>query len=218
MHSETGACIAALEYGQHQVTVWLSVDLKEDKKNNVAKQYQKARLRTLNESFDALLTIEDDMVIPSDAIVKLADVPYADIVYGVYLFKMEAPPPLLNINRFEHLNKRGKSLSYFPTEMEQAWEQKIIRCSGMGQGCMFVKRKVLEKIEFTSPPHPDYYPDGPFANDCQRYGFSQYAHFGVECGHIQADGSVLWPHLHDPGIVQGIMRGSNYRNVGVGNA
>jgi len=49
----------------------------------------------LDQGFDALLTIEHDMVIPPDALLKLLDTK-ADVVYGLYVFRSQ--PKTLNAN------------------------------------------------------------------------------------------------------------------------
>lgn len=182
--------IKALQCGVHKVTYWLSVDEKENKVKNVLTQYQKARLRALSEDFDALLLIESDMIVPPDTLVKLADVEKADAVYGVYLFRHGKP--VLNAYRYVDSINADMSLQNYPRDLEQAWKQKVIPVSGLGFGCLLIYRRVLEQIEFRAPVDGAY-PDGPFANDCQRMGFKQYARFDVICGHIQDNGYVLWP-------------------------
>ena len=44
---------------------------------------------------------------------------------------------------------------------------------------------------FEAGGHPS--PDMQFAADCMRLGIVMKAHFGVPCGHIKPDGSILWP-------------------------
>ena len=192
LRAETAASIDALDHGGHEVTTWISVDEEADKRGNVVKQYQKARERTIKDGFDAVLFIEHDMIIPPDALVKLADVPQADVVYGVYLWRHGSP--MVNILRYVDSVNTDQSLDFFPTELAKAWKQKIIRCSGLGFGCTFIRRSVFDKVKIRKPPDGDY-PDGPLASDCQRLGLKQYARFDVECGHIREDGFILWPHV-----------------------
>ncbi|HPW86638.1 MAG TPA: hypothetical protein PLU78_05550 [Chitinophagales bacterium] len=160
---------------------------------NTLHQYQLARRITLEENFDYLFTVEHDMIIPEDALVKLLEVD-AGVAYGVYRFRQN--PAVLNVYRPVGKKARwpNRSLDYFPEVLERARRQVITDCSGLGFGCTLIKREVLEKVEmrrFEVGGHPS--PDMQFAADCVRLGIVMKAHFGVSCGHIKPNGTVLWP-------------------------
>lgn len=160
---------------------------------NTLHQYKLARRITLEEGYDYLFTVEHDMIIPEDALVKLLEVD-AGVAYGVYRFRQK--PAVLNVYRAVGIKARwpNKSLDYFPELRERARRAVITECSGLGFGCTLIKREVLEQVEmrrFEAGGHPS--PDMQFAADCMRLGIVMKAHFGVPCGHIKRDGSVLWP-------------------------
>lgn len=191
IHPETQRSIDALDHGEHEVIVVIRPDPHENKTGNVLKQYQWARAHVLDNGFDALLTIEHDMIVPHDALTKLADTP-APVVYGLYMFRHASPT--LNAFRAVQAPAMDQTLTMFPDELKRARAAIAWPVSGLGFGCTLIHREVLERIEMRSP-NGGYYPDGGLANDCQRLGIKQIARFDVECGHICDDGHVLWPDL-----------------------
>lgn len=159
---------------------------------NTLYQYRLARQQVLKEGFDALLTVEHDMVIPPDALVKLLDTD-ADVAYGLYLFRQGKPA--LNCLRVTSSRRWiDMTITYFPDLVEKGKQQGWLECSGAGLGCTLIHRRVLEKVDFRRTEqggHPA--PDMPLAEDCVRNGFKQVCRFDVICGHIKPDGKVLVP-------------------------
>lgn len=166
-------------------------DIRNSHENTLLK-YQGARARTLEGGYDYLLTFEHDMICPADSIGKLLAVAVdAGVVYGVYLFRGKRP--VLNIFRYVNSTSIDQSYSFFPDEEREAvLGRKPVRCSGAGFGLTLIKREVLEKIVIRRADNGHPSPDIPFAQDCQRTGVVQMAHFGVLCGHIDKN-RVLWP-------------------------
>lgn len=164
---------------------------------NVLAQYRRGRERCLADGYDALLTVEHDMVLPDNAVQELADTP-GDVVYGVYLFRWGA----FVLNAFEYVGQRniGESLSLHPRKAQAAMRAGTVRVSGCGWGCTLLRRRALERIEF-----PETYPENPaydirFAQLAVRAGLEMYANFRVLCGHKYRD-MVMWPDLDDPHVV-----------------
>jgi len=155
---------------------------------NLCRKLKKARTLALEGGYDALLTVESDIIVPEDALETLAAVE-ADVVYG--LFVLRFPPYHWNVAT--RMRPRGEVhfLSANPQAAGAAWG-KVIPCEGHGQGICLIRTRVLEAIEFRNP-HPDLRAqDWYFSFDCQRLGFSQMADLAVVCGHI--DGEVIyWP-------------------------
>jgi hypothetical protein len=168
-------------------------DRKADHENTLY-QYRKARRVTLDGDYDALLTIEHDMIVPADALEKMLDTD-ADVVYGLYRFRQKQP--ILNCCRAVSSRWADMSITYFPELIDKGKRQGWLECSGDGLGCTLIHRRVLEKIDFrrAQSGHPS--PDLPFASDCQSNNFKQICRFDVPCGHIKPDGEVLWPFDKD---------------------
>ena len=142
------------------------------------------------------------MIIPPDALRQLQAVPETitlesqhvipvAAVYGVYVLRHGAR--VLNAWRHTNGGYVGMSLTMFPKMLSRAKKQVIARVSGVGFGCTLIRRFALEKVDFHPARSGHPVPDVPFAEDCIRNGWAQLAHFGVECGHICPDGTVLWP-------------------------
>jgi hypothetical protein len=189
MFEQTRSSLDALEYGEHDVTQWISVDETPNRKENIFLQYERAWERARAEDFDAILTIEHDMIIPPDALVKLAEVD-ADICYGVYLFRETAT---LNAMFAGDDALLVGSLDNHPDERARAFESAgSWPVAGAGFGCTLIRRSVFESIDLRKPRGGSF-PDLPLAYDTAKAGLRQAAHFGVLCGHICPDGFELWP-------------------------
>jgi hypothetical protein len=164
-------------------------ETKQDHENTLY-QYRLARRMVLDGDYNALLTIEHDMIVPEDTLIKMLDTD-ADVVYGLYLFRHMTP--VLNCLRAVKSDWVDMSITYFPEIAEQGYKQGWLECSGSGFGCTLMHRRVLEMIDFrrSDSGHPT--PDMPFATDCLRNNYKQVCRFDVVCGHIKPDGTVLWP-------------------------
>lgn len=157
------------------------------KMRNVVAQYQRARELCLAGGYDALLTVEHDMILPSNAVEKLyrTDAP---VVYGVYMLRHGTPT--LNAWRYEGSRNLGMSLSLYPDEVRAAMRRGWVEVCGTGWGCTLIRREVLERLQIHSNNESDA-GDITFSTECIRTGIKQIARFDVLCGHILPDGRVL---------------------------
>ena len=108
--------------------------IKEDHENTLLK-YKRARQKVLNDGYDALFTVEHDMIIPKDALVKMLDTK-ADVVYGLYYFRHVKP--VLNALRAVAVDWPDMSMSFFPEYIKKGKRQGWIECSGAGMGCTLI--------------------------------------------------------------------------------
>lgn len=158
---------------------------------NILLQYQRARAMCIEGDYDALLTVEHDMVLPADTLEKLwaVDKP---VVYSVYV--MRHGPLRLSAWTVKRPVEHGLAIDLHPEEYRNALEKKVVPVTGIGTGCTLIRREVLEKIDFRRegggyrPAH-----DIGFAMDLMDAGIEQYAHFDAPSGHILPTGEVLWP-------------------------
>lgn len=191
---ETAASIARQEFSGELVRVVSTHNpYPVPDHRNVLAQYRLARQRVLEGGFDALLTVEHDMILPDGAAQALWDTA-GDVIFGVYMFRLGSHV----LNAFEYVGQRniGESLSLHPRKAQAALKKGVVRVSGAGWGCTLIRRTVLEQIEF-----PGEYPENPaydirFAQLCVRADVTMMANFGVLCGHIQGE-RVLWPYSDD---------------------
>lgn len=164
--------------------------------DHILHRYQLARRLTLEGGYDALLTVESDMIVPPDALLRLVRAD-ADVVYGLACGRGNK-----KWNVFSVLEER--SARYFQdtdTAMARsAFEQGLIlRSRGAGLGCTLIRRHVLEAVEFRRPEggaSNDWY----FALDVEAAGYEQVTDFGTVCGHITTRPApmIIWPDPKQP--------------------
>lgn len=155
---------------------------------NTLVHYQQARQRVLDEGYDALLTVEHDIIIPQDGLQKLWDID-KPVAYGVYTFR--GSKNIVNAFRMVRSKNPDMSMSAFKGMLARALKREVIEVSGTGNGCTLIRREVLEQIDFRRTDKDNPVPDMPFSTDCMKAGIKQWAHFGVLCGHI-IDTGTLW--------------------------
>lgn len=157
-------------------------------------QYRRGREAFLQGRYDAMLTIESDIIPPPDTLKRLAALD-ADVAYGAYVFRNS---PVLNLFHVyamppaQRARNVGKSLS-----ITGGWppKQDVIDVSGAGLGCTLIKRHVLEAIDFRTLQtlSPGAHCDSWFTADVWKRGYTMKADTRVVCGHKREDGEVLWP-------------------------
>jgi hypothetical protein len=157
-------------------------------------QYIKGRDFFLRGDYDAMLVIESDIIPPADTLKRLAALD-CDVAYGCYLFRNQRNPV---VNVFERYPDKNGSQARNPGESltvrglwPKAKQRGVVPCSGAGFGCVLIKRRVLEAVPMRL--EGGGHCDTPWTNDVYRAGFSMMADTGVLCGHVDEDGTVLWP-------------------------
>ena len=192
VHPLTEASLAALRgprEGGDELTIWRQGgdDPVLTHYENLCAKHNLARQRVLDEGFDALLSIEADMVVPADAVMRLTAVD-ADVAYGLYvsrstymwlLFEQIAP-------------KGGASITKTPERAAAVWGQ-VVPSAGVGMGCTLIHRRVLERVSFRLDAAGPFADDWQFALDVAAAGFRQAHDTAVVCGHVVKDGLVAWP-------------------------
>lgn len=161
----------------------------EGKYFDLLEKYQLARQMTLDGDYDALFTVECDVILPPFALLKLSQVE-ADVAYGLYVNRHGRHRWLA----FDHIaDISGASLSDVPDQAAASWG-KVVETEGVGLGCTLIHRRVLEKIPFRVDD-PRTANDWHFALDCKAQGFVQKHDLSVVCGHIQGepDPKIYWP-------------------------
>lgn len=164
------------------------------KYQDLCAKHNEARDMVLAGGYDAVLFVENDMIVPPETLERLCAVD-ADVAYGLYVSRHGWH----NWLAFYHVDGYvGESFSRNPGRMRDAWG-KVLETCGVGMGCTLIHRHVLERIEFRTPPDDAVADDWMFALDCIDHGFRQAHDFGVVCGHISPNGRVLWPNPEAPG-------------------
>ena len=80
---------------------------------NVLVAYRKARAMCLDGGYDALLTVEHDMILPDDAVQLLSETS-GDVIFGVYIHRHSS----YDLNAYEYVDARtlGPSLTHSPAK------------------------------------------------------------------------------------------------------
>lgn len=198
MRPEMRASMEALDLEGIDLT-WMVIDEQPwpaPDHRNVLHMYRKARTRALKGNYDVMWTVEHDMVLPPDAAQHLNATP-GDVVYGVYIIRFGTQ--VLSAFRYVDNQNMGDSFSLDREGLEEALKHTVVRCSGTGWGCTWIRRDALKAIQF-----PESYPDNPpfdiaFSHLLLRQGLVMYANFRVLCGHIK-DGVTLWPIEHNQAV------------------
>lgn len=164
---------------------------------NITDKYNRGRDMALDLEYEAMLCLEDDMVVPPDALTRLLALD-ADIAYGLTVWRHGRPGWSARLS----LDGAGRvaNLSDDPAAARAAWG-KVIDVAGVGTFCTLIKRRVLEALPSRLDPQwPSLCCDWWLSVDAQAQGFSQRADLGVVCGHITMEPTprVLWPAVDSP--------------------
>jgi hypothetical protein len=164
-----------------------------DGNQNVLHNYEVARQRFLSGDYTHLLTLEDDMVPPPDAL-NLLLVTSAPVAYSLYCWR-RTPYHWSAYRTLEELGGASISDNNPWQAQQQAQNNAVIEVVGVGLGCTLIDRATVERIPFRCPYGIGGANDWYFALDCQAAGVRQVAHLGVRCGHITPAPSlrIIWP-------------------------
>ena len=151
---------------------------------NIQLNYEKMRKLVISEGYDKVFVVEEDMIIPKDALKKLLEVD-APIVSGLYSFRH-------GINR-PNIFKSGVNESGWEGLMtwEEANTGETVTISGGCMGCLLVDKSAL--MDFSFETAESSAPDRPFMMHCNSHGINQVARLDVICGHQEINGTSVWP-------------------------
>lgn len=225
VHPATMAAIWGLEWN-HPIDVMFGWQVEGEiahPYDDINDKYNRARATVLQGDYDALLTVEADMLIPSDALQRLAAVD-ADVAYGLYCSRhnRSGRPDGYKWLAFQYASEAASiSWSAHPRHAirRKVWG-KVAETHGLGFGCTLIHRHVLAAFPFRTHATHAVSNDWMFSLDCQAHGFKQAHDFGLVCGHILSDGvNAIWPdidaeHLYS---IRSISHGISYHS-GVGDA
>lgn len=175
-------------------------------RENLALKQNESRRVALAGNYSHLFFVEEDMLIPKDALLNLLKA-NADVAYGLYCFRRYPH----TWNAVAALNT--ESLTWYaynfgePSYIRSLWGS-VVPVDGLGFGCTLISRKVLKEIEFRidwDKPHMDgniSHSDVYFALDCLEAGFTQVCDTSVVCGHITQtpNPSVIIPVIPGSGL------------------
>lgn len=187
---ETWASLQALQWpGTLDIVLGRNDTVTGHRYEDLANKHNQARTLALYGGYDALMFVEADMVIPADALERLAAVD-ADVVYGLYCSRHTPQFVWLCCDRLS-----ATSVNWLVTSAETAgriWGR-TVESAGVGLGCTLIRRQALDSVGFRTHPKHTVADDWLFSLDCQRHGLRQAHDLGVVCGHIVDDKMMVWP-------------------------
>ena len=180
-------------------------DPREQGVKNHLHQYRRGRKAFLDGNYEGMLVIESDIIPPKDTLTRLAALD-VDLAYGCYTFQVSpvvnvalrygSPPGNIGMVKPAPYKARnvGESLSTRPGLWDAAIEQGVVDCSGAGLGCVLIKRRVLQEIDFRIGwPESKAHCDSYFTIDAYKADFTMKADTAVFCGHKTVDGNIKYP-------------------------
>lgn len=162
----------------------------KDAYRNVQLNYEKMRRIALSDAYSAVWCVEDDMLPPADALTKLLETSKATdapIVSGLYVLRHGANVP--NLMQYGRSVEIGSSMEWAAVKRHLARGETVIPISGGCQGCLVIRREVLEGFSFIRETRGA--PDMDLMRYCFQNGIEQMAQLDVRCGHIESDGRLL---------------------------
>ena len=159
-------------------------------RNNIAQQ-------AMNEQADYVLMIDNDVTVPSDALVNLLDDP-KDICLGYYAHRNAAnvydgKTSVCRLGEFNYTQQ------YPALELKQLREQGQykVHIHGGGMGCALIRTELFRKFEFPWFDWVNYKDRGVLSEDlyfceqCNKKNIPVYTDTRVACGHLLRH--MQWP-------------------------
>ena len=168
----------------------------EDRFRAVTRKYQALQRIFLSGPWDVLLTCEQDMLLPPDALQRLSRLVKdgADIAYGLYVWRYTEQFWWSAHPRIE-TDAAGVpwfwSLTQYPEEARALWGQPIV-VAGLGLGCTLLTRHALTRLSFRQA-RADHCCDTTLALDAQSEGLIQICDTGAVCGHMLDETRTIYP-------------------------
>lgn len=191
---------------------------------NIVHHHNKARRMTLEGGYDAMLSIEADMIVPEDAVERLIATG-ADVAYGLYVWRHarekkreEKRHKWHRWSAYRELTLWGGtsiSLDWTGEEQRAAWG-KVLDVAGLGMGCTLIRRNVLETVAFRLyEGNPDDWLIEEYMPDFKTMGLNPYeSHpammcddflFALDAAHHgftqRCDLGLVCGHIHDGAIL-----------------
>ncbi len=209
LEPETVDSIFRLDPGEHQMHVMFTRhNPARNPHYNILYNFRQGRQAALDGNYDAMLTIESDMIVPADALVKLSAVD-ADVAIGLYVHRHQADWQKSDYNpTLPSPVTDAPWVNAHPDLWADAWG-KVIDVTGTGLGICLIRRAVLEAVQFRLYTFGGRWVptdcDTHFYEDVLNGGFCIRCDTTVICGHRRPDGMILWPGKTHTTLMPGIM-------------
>lgn len=168
----------------------------ENVKIRLAYSRELARKKVLEEGYDYLFCLDQDVVPPKDIIQKLME-HGKYIITGIYYNNYVKLNP--NTNEYENrklpvawvksLKDKNKLVTIRKDVIESG---ELIKIDSCGTGCILIHREILEKIKFRWEDDKEGVDDVFFCIDALNLGYEIYADTSVVCEHLVDGRKINW--------------------------
>jgi len=156
------------------------IEIKENSKDNVVNARNLIRQRCIDDKYDYLFSLEQDVIPDKDALLKLlshkkevvSGVVYNNLPYGDKI-------RLLPMIYVEH-PKDPTGLWYIAEKDLEA--NRLLQVKGVSLSCVLIHRSILEKIKFRH--YEKTWDDLPFCEDVIKNGFNIYVDPAIRPKHL----------------------------------
>ena len=131
----------------------------------------------LENDYDYLLSLEQDVVPPKDAIERLLK-HNKEITSALYFYLGDDKKTLMPMIWVHYEDEHAKRLM-----IDETPDNELVEVITSGLGCVLIKRNVLEKIEFRHVKDEEPWDDLWFCEDAREKGFKVYVDTGIRCKH-----------------------------------
>jgi GT2 family glycosyltransferase len=185
---------------------------REDPLDTITECRNKLREIALQEGFDYFLSLEQDVIPPSDVIERLLErrVPIVSGVYCTYMVRegKSVKLPLLwtwvsegdlelmkqNAGNYPETLKRIQDAKPEDLKrqlrMEEVMFEDLLEVKYAGVGCMLIGRDVLERCRFVRSTGRSGTDDFGFCDEARNAGFKVFADCTVKCDHLKELGKL----------------------------
>ena len=139
--------------------------------------------------YDYLWSVEDDIVLPDDALFKLLAVDNA-IASGIYRHR---PETTFNTTLDVRVSdpQGPQDADDRPIELRDIeGEERVIQCSLLTTGCLLIKKELFPVLEGIMGR------DYKISNLMNQKGIKMLCHSGVLCGHVDVFGEIIGVKTH----------------------
>ncbi|MAG47692.1 hypothetical protein CL617_03725 [archaeon] len=158
----------------------------EKMRARVIEAHNKLREYMLSNNFDYLLVLDQDIIVPKDVLEKLL-FRGKDAISGLYFGHHQLPNGENKVMPFAwaFMNKnQGHWGDVRYLNDEETWNDKLIEIAFSGMGCVFLSKKVMEKIKFRYDEKIDSWDDRWLGFDLAKEGVKFYLDTNVKCKHL----------------------------------
>jgi hypothetical protein len=150
------------------------------------------RQKVLDDNFDYLLFLEQDIIPPGGIVEKLLS-NKKSVCSGLY-FNLQRGGnralcyPGYNPMAWDFASSSNGDIIEKTIDFDRLFPPSLIRVDGCGLGCVLIHKDVLSKIEFRSEKGEDF-EEFFFAQDCKNHGIDIFVDTSIICRHYVRRGS-----------------------------